>query len=947
MLAHIADAIILAEADGRIIDANPAACAMLGYSRKELFGMHPWDFVTSASRAEITKLMQELEPEAPVTVQRTFRKKTGERRTMELRLTRFGCLDRDLFVASCRDLTEHVRLQEQLRDFEERRRIEEELRRLNSELSEQAAHLREVNRTLLDSEQRLRLAIETGRIGLWVWNSTDVTNSGDWSERLKEIFGLPLDAEVTHDMFLKCVHPEDRERVDQAVMQALAGANGGDYGAEYRTTHPRDGSEHWVTARGQAFFDSEGRAIRFIGTVMDITERKLAEEASVRLTHELEERVRERTASLLRTQRLSQTGSSSWNVSTGEIVWSEETYRIFGFDPGVKITPEMVASRIHPDDLPKLRQMLASEGEDFQFDHRILMPEGATKHLQVAATAERDNSGELKEWIGAVRDVTEIRRSEDYLRLVIDTIPGLVWSSLPDGNIEYLNKRWLDYTGLTLEQASGWGWQVAIHPEDLPGLLDYWKSILAAGERGEYEARLRRFDGEYRWFLFRGVPLYDKYGSVVKWYGTNTDVEALRASEHVASGQLEALTQMLGALSQEGDPERLLEHVARMIHNQMNTHSVTFWAKNDADVLDRLVTFENNHLHFPTESATAAQIKALRALGHPVWDEFFRTGTNCVEGEFDCDPPRVRLANRENAAWHPACGNDPVDPIIYAAVKKIAEMGVATTLTVPMMISGRFEGIISTRFTQKRKFRPEELELVKALAYQAMLIVQMMRLSRQSRQTAVVSERNRLARDIHDTLAQGFTGVIMQLQAAKGAAARGGLTEAATHIERAEDLARSSLGEARRSVRALRPLSLRDGTLCMALEDLLKRMSSGTDLIAELHVEGDQRAIPEDWEEGLLRITQESLTNTIKHAQARTFRATLTFEPEQTQLRLVDDGQGFDPSIEHEGFGLIGMKERVDQLGGRFNLHSQPGRSTEILIVLSHSRALKPANENE
>jgi PAS domain S-box-containing protein len=212
LLAHIADAIILAEADGGIIDANPAACAMLGYSKKELLGMHPWDFVTSASRAEITKLMRELEPEAPVTVQRTFRKKTGEQRTMELRLTRFGCLDRDLFVASCRDLTEHVRLQEQLRDFEERRRIEEELRRLNSELSEQAAHLREVNRTLLDSEQRLRLAIETGRIGLWVWNSTDVKNSGDWSQRLKEIFGLPLDAEVTHDVFLKWVHPEDRER---------------------------------------------------------------------------------------------------------------------------------------------------------------------------------------------------------------------------------------------------------------------------------------------------------------------------------------------------------------------------------------------------------------------------------------------------------------------------------------------------------------------------------------------------------------------------------------------------------------------------------------------------------------------------------------------------------------------------------------------------------------
>jgi PAS domain-containing protein len=138
--------------------------------------------------------------------------------------------------ASCRDLTE----QERLRDLNERRSIEEELRRLNVELSQQTTHLREVNQSLLDSEQRLRLAIETGRIGLWVWNSTDVANSGDWSNRLKEIFGLPLDAEVTHDMFLKCVHQEDRERVNQPVMQALEGKNGGEYCAEYRTVHPRD-----------------------------------------------------------------------------------------------------------------------------------------------------------------------------------------------------------------------------------------------------------------------------------------------------------------------------------------------------------------------------------------------------------------------------------------------------------------------------------------------------------------------------------------------------------------------------------------------------------------------------------------------------------------------------------------------------------------------------------
>src|SRR6516162_820542 len=185
----------------------------------------------------------------------------------------------------------------------EQRRTEEELQRLNAELSRQAAHLREVNQTLLDSERRLRLAIEIGRIGLWVWNSTDLKNVGDWSTQLKEIFGLPLDAEVTHDMFLKCVHPEDRERVDQLVRQALAGANGGEYRAEYRTIHPRDGSEHWVTARGQAFFDAAGGAIRFIGTVMDITERKRAEESSARLNLELEQRIAERTADLAQINR--------------------------------------------------------------------------------------------------------------------------------------------------------------------------------------------------------------------------------------------------------------------------------------------------------------------------------------------------------------------------------------------------------------------------------------------------------------------------------------------------------------------------------------------------------------------------------------------------------------------------------------------------------------------
>jgi PAS domain S-box-containing protein len=100
----------------------------------------------------------------------------------------------------------------------------------------------------------------------------------------------------------------------------------------------------------------------------------------------------------------------------------------------------------------------------------------------------------------------------------------LAWSCLPDGTADFLNQRWLDCTGLAPEEALGWGWKVAIHSEDVGKLMNTWQSLLRSGEGGEEEARLRRFDGEYRWFLFRAVPVPDGHGKVVRWYGTNTDI---------------------------------------------------------------------------------------------------------------------------------------------------------------------------------------------------------------------------------------------------------------------------------------------------------------------------------------------------------------------------------------------------------------------------------------
>jgi PAS domain S-box-containing protein len=125
---------------------------------------------------------------------------------------------------------------------------------------------------------------------------------------------------------------------------------------------------------------------------------------------------------------------------------------------------------------------------------------------------------------------------------LIEALPGLVWIALPDGRAEFLNRRWCDYTGLTLEQAVGFGWQSALHPVDTDLVLEYWRSILKSGQPGEVEARLRRYDGEYRRFLLSAAPLTDRSGRVVKWCGSNTDIEerlksqeALRARESQAA----------------------------------------------------------------------------------------------------------------------------------------------------------------------------------------------------------------------------------------------------------------------------------------------------------------------------------------------------------------------------------------------------------------------------
>jgi PAS domain S-box-containing protein len=146
-------------------------------------------------------------------------------------------------------------------------------------------------------------------------------------------------------------------------------------------------------------------------------------------------------------------------------------------------------------------------------------------------------------------------------RLVIDAIPTLAWSARADGSADFFNQRWLDYTGLSAEQARDWGWTAALHSDDLNRVADYWRSVLASCETGEIEGRLRRFDGVYRWFLFRATPSFDNDGKITKWFGTNTDIEDRKRAESLLAGE----NLVLEMTAKGNSLESILEALCRVV----------------------------------------------------------------------------------------------------------------------------------------------------------------------------------------------------------------------------------------------------------------------------------------------------------------------------------------------------------------------------------------------
>ena len=430
-----------------------------------------------------------------------------------------------------------------------------------------------------ESELKLRQITET--IPGLVWSTDPDGEATHFNQRVLDYSGMRLE-DFQHRGWETFLHPADFPETEKTFYRAIQ--TGTSYEAVHRLRRS-DGEYRWHHARGEPLRDREGRIVQWYGLSVDIDERK-----------KIEDQLRRSEAYLAEAERLHHIGSSAYN-ETKILYLSDEAHRLFGFDPLQGIpSREAVWQRIHPDDLDRTNETIeraVREKRSFGNEFKIMLPDGTIRHVEAINNPVFSANGELLEIIATGIDVTERKRAEQALReseakfrSAIDGIAGLVSIHFPNGEVETVNRQCLEYFGRSLEELRNWGTSDAVHPEDLPRILELFKSAIASGRPYHIDQRLRRFDGEYRWFNNRGVPIRDDSGRIARWYVLITDIEdrkraeqALRESEARLRSVIDGIPGLVAVGAANGEVETvnrpLFEYFGRSLEWIKN------WGTND------------------------------------------------------------------------------------------------------------------------------------------------------------------------------------------------------------------------------------------------------------------------------------------------------------------------------------------------------------------------------
>ena len=594
----------------------------------------------------------------------------------------------------------------------------------------------------------------------------------------------------------------------------------------------------------------------------------------------------------------------------------------------------------HEEDRAATEAILAESAEGQRRDHRIekryRRKDDSVIWADLSSTLVPATGSAPAFFATVVVDITErkraeqeLRESEQRLQDIVDNTTAVVF--VKDLDLRYLlvNREYERRHRVQRDQIRG-RTDFDILPHDVAeALRENDRQVIEAGVPIQFEETVPS-DGGERVYVSSKFLLRNRTGKPYAVCGVATDITELkrvgemqaalarerelfaqqRATELAKAN--EALRGCLDALASVPELDDFLGQVMAAITRQLGAVSSLLRVRNfEQNTLPVELVFQNGRVMTPDEAKFPETWRSLSLVKQ-------RAATF-----LDQPTTVVRIL-------------DPHSPIPEALRFYLLGLGVKTLLIIPLTLGGQANGQLSFRFTEERDFDPEELEIARALAIQASLAIHLTRLAKTARQSAVLEERNQLAAEIHDALAQSFTGISMQLGVAEEQlAAKQG--DPLSQIQRANEIAKFGLAEARRSILSLRSSAIEESGLTTTLQRLVEHSNVAGRLRCDFRSDNiPEESLPPRIQHELLRFAQEAISNAVRHAKPTVVSVTLRWEPPNLILEVKDNGSGISSaSLEKsEGFGLRNMRTRASQIDGKLDIQTVAGHGTSIVLTV-------------
>jgi PAS domain S-box-containing protein len=762
------------------------------------------------------------------------------------------------------------------------------------------------------------------------------------------------------DLLVELILPEDR----QAWLQHRRHAGSRKPGEVEFRIRRQDGEIRWIGHACQPVSDPEGTFLGYRGSNRDITKRKRAEEELRNHRERLEQMVsgraselakanaalvdevaeRQRTERELRrseeryalAQRAAKIGSWDWNIRTGALHWSDQIEPIFGFKRGeFGATYQAFLDCIHPEDRQHVVDAVDAcvrDGADYAIEHRIVWPDGTVRWVSEVGDVVRDESGQAIRMLGIVHDITErIRAQETHARMaaIIASSDDAIISKALDGTILSWNVGAQKTYGYTAEEVLGQHVSILSPPSHRDEIAE----ILERLKQGEHVAHLEteriRKDGSRILVSLHISPIEDGAGRVIGASTIARDITQRKQAERALQAAKEAAE---AARREEAKRRQEVERRRQIAESLGEVIRVLNSNRTLQEVLDYIAVRASQLLDtravgiYSMESETGAlSIQATRGLLITyVAGVEIPIGQGALREAMITRRPVVvpdLAVGSDHARWHAERETD-ISPWVqlYRAL-----------LAVPIIVQGEIYGGMLLYYAQPRTLSEEEVDLAVAFGDQVALALENARLRDQAEQAATAAERDRLARELHDAVTQTLFSASLIAEALPRVWGQNP-EEGRRGLQELRRLTRGAAAEMRTMLVELRPAALTEKPLSELVRHLVEAVTSRTQVPIDLALVG-KCVLPPDVQIALYRIAQEALNNVAKHSGASQTSVKVHCDPAQAELRIRDNGCGFDPAdIPPDRFGVKIMRERVEAIGARLQIDSQPGRGTEVVV---------------